>query len=173
MPFLNGFEFLKGIQKKPQIILVTSKEKYAVESYEYNINDYLLKPVSYARFLQAVNKVKKSLDDTNNRQPIGKELFVRVNSVIEKIKVDHILYIEAAVDYVEIFTSAEKFLVNTSMHKIIDKLPKDDFIRVHRSFIVRIDKINKIDGNLIEINNKLIRISKSYKDEVMRSINLI
>lgn len=173
MPVMSGLEFLKNLRKKTKIVLVTSKEEYALESYKFDVTDYLLKPVAYARFLQAVNKVKDLLNDGGVPQNLRKYLFVKINSVIEKIELKDVLFIKAAVDYVQIFTINQKFLVNTSMNSVLAKLPKDDFIRIHRSYIVRIDRINKIDGNLITINQQLIRISKSYKEAVMRKINLV
>ena len=173
MPIMSGLEFLKGLRKKTNIVLVSSEEKYALESYNFDVIDYLLKPVSYARFLQAVNKVKDIMNEKGVVKSSAKDIFVKVNSVIEKIKLADILFIEAAVDYVQIITSNGKFLVNTSMNSLLEKLPKNDFIRIHRSYIIRIDKISKIDGNLIVINDKLIRISRSYKDAVMQRINLI
>jgi len=174
MPLMTGLEFLNSIKDAPKIILVTSKKEYAVESYNYHVSDYILKPVSYTRFLQAINKVKKlKTDNKKGNNTIQKELFVKVNSVMEKVKLEDILFIEAAVDYIQLVTSNKKILVNSSMGKILNQLPSEDFIRVHRSYIVRLDKVDKMDGNLLVIKDKHVKISKSYKNTLISKLNIL
>ena len=173
MPLLNGLEFLKLLKNKPAVILVSSEQKYALESYEYGVSDYLLKPLSYAKFYAAVQKIKVQFEQNTVAIPSIKDLFVKVNSQIEKIDLATILFIEAAVDYIEIVTSTKKYLVNNSMTKIMEKLPQDQFARVHRSYIVQLNKINAIDGNTLSIGNKAIPISKTYKEELLGQINLL
>ena len=173
MPLLNGLEFLKLLKNKPAVILVSSEQKYALESYEYGVSDYLLKPLSYAKFYTAVQKIKVQFEQNTSATPSIKDLFVKVNSQIEKIDLATILFIEAAVDYIEIVTSTKKYLVNNSMTKIMEKLPQDQFARVHRSYIVQLNKIIAIDGNTLSIGNKAIPISKTYKEELLGQINLL
>jgi len=168
MPTMSGIDVLKTLKNPPKIILVTSNENYAVESYDYDIVDFLIKPVSYARFKKSIDKLQFQNDSVNDTT-----IFVKTNSVFEKISLTDILYIEASVDYVEIITAKKKYLVGTTMNKILSKLPNKYFARVHRSYIVRLDKIEKIDGNLIEIENHIIRMSKSYKEDVLSKINMI
>ncbi len=173
MPLMSGLEFLNSIRNKPNVVLITSEEKYALESYTYDVVDYLLKPVPYVRFAQAINKVVGLVKPEIDTSESINEIFVKVNSVIERIKLIDILFIEAAVDYIQVFTSDKKLLVSATMNSILKKLPKDDFIRVHRSHIIRVDKVNKIDGDFISIKDKIIRVSKSYKEDFMNRINAL
>lgn len=173
MPVMSGMEFLKNIDVVPQVILATSKEEYALEAFGYDVTDYLLKPISYSRFLKAVSKARRRFDQQKNEEPDGNEIFVKVNSVLEKIALPDILLIEAAVDYVRIRTSDNRYLVNTSLSSILNKLPQKDFIRVHRTYIVRIDKIDTIDGNTIVVGDKLIKIGRSFKKGFMQRIGPI
>lgn len=176
MPVLNGFELLNsGILQDIKVVLVTAHESFALSSYNYsNIIDFLLKPVAYPRFLQTISKGKQLLN--NDRKDTLKNtncFFIKVNSTIERIELNSILYIEAAVDYVQIYSSNGKYLLNSSLNKIIEQLPEDEFVRVHRSNIVRIDKIEKIEGNILVLNNQIIQIGKSYKEDLMKRIQLL
>ena len=173
MPVMSGMEFLRHIDVTAQIILITAKEHHALEAFDYDVTDYLLKPVSYSRFLKAVNKAKNQFNHRNYANSVGNEIFVKVNSVLEKIALTDILLIEAAVDYVFIRTSRTRYMVNTSLNSILNKLPKKDFIRVHRSYIVRIDKIVSIDGNTIVVSDQFIKIGRSYRKEFMQRISPI
>ena len=173
MPVMNGFDFLKSIKNPPKVVLISSKEKYALESYDYNVVDYLLKPVAYVNLIQAVDKVKEALNNQTNTNISQEEIFVKVNSVIEKVKLKDILYIAAAVDYVEIYTASKKLLVNTSMAKILEMLPQEKFMRVHRSHIINLGKIDQIDGNIVIVGEQSIRISKSYKEDLLNKINVL
>jgi len=173
MPVMSGMEFLKNMDIAPQVILATSNKDYALEAFGYDVTDYLLKPISYSRFLKAVNKAKYQIDQQEDVNPKGNEIFVKVNSVLEKIELPDILFIEGAVDYVYIHTSETRYLVNTSLNSILNKLPEKDFIRVHRSYIVRIDKIDSIDGDTIAVRDQLVKIGRSYKKEFMQRISPI
>ncbi|NQY68417.1 MAG: response regulator transcription factor [Flavobacteriales bacterium] len=166
MPVMSGMEFLKSFDNSAQVILFTSHEEYALEAFEYNVIDYLVKPVSYARFMKAVNKAKAGFEKGDHET--SDEIFIKVNSVFEKVRISEILWIEALADYVIINTSERKYTVLSSMKSIVSKLPTKEFMRVHRSSIIRIDKISKIDNGVIEIvGKKLITIGRSYKKEVM------
>jgi len=173
MPVMSGLEFMQSMNVSPLVILATSKAEYALEAYSYNVTDYLLKPISYSRFLKAVNKAKKLYDQQEDAKPVGSEIFVKVNSVVEKIKLPDILLIEAAVDYVNIRTSDTRYMVNTTLSSILNRLPPKDFMRIHRSYIVRIDKIDSIDGNTILVGDQLLKIGRSYRKEFMQRISPI
>lgn len=176
MPEMTGIEFIKNFKEKPQIILITSHEEYAVEAFEHDVTDYILKPVNYGRFLKAVTKAKDNFDSEENNNHSTSEdtnIFVKVNSRLIKIRTDDIMWIESMSDYVNILTPNGKYTVHSTMKGIIEKLPTDDFVRVHRSYIVKKDKISVIEDNTLVIDKKLIPIGKSYKDELMKSLNLI
>lgn len=173
MPEMNGLEFMKTLEQKPQVILVTSFEKYAVEAFEYDVTDYILKPISCARFLRTVSKAKKIFETQQPNSPNVSYIFVKSESQLVKINTKEILCIEALADYVEIYTLKNKFIVHSTMKGIEKKLPANDFMRVHRSFIIRLDKIESIDENTVIIKDKLIPIGGSYRKKLMEQINLV
>ncbi len=175
MPEMSGIDFLDTLQNPPQIIIVSSKEKYALEAFNYDVTDYLLKPVTYSRFFKAINKAnvrfKTKVDSKDD------EIFIKKNSALVRLKYEQILWIEALENYVIFNTFNEKYTIHFTMKSIEQKLPSNMFTRVHRSFIVNTRSINIIEDNSIIINtkegNKTIPIGKSYKDKLMGDINLI
>jgi len=177
MPEMSGIDLLDSLKNPPQVIIVSSKGKYAVDSYEYDVTDYLLKPVEYGRFYRAVSKAFKRFEQITAEQ-IGKdEIFIKKNATLVKLKYDDILWVEALENYVIFQTYDEKFTIHFTMKAIEQKLPSSKFTRVHRSYIVNTSCINVIEDNSViikvEDGNKSIPIGKSYKDKLMRDINLI
>ena len=177
MPEMSGIDFLDALKNLPQIIIVSAKGKYALNAFEYDVTDYLLKPVVYARFYKAIDKamsrVKKS-----NLSTIGKEeIFIKKNSSLVRLRYDDILWVEALENYVIFNTFSEKFTIHFTMKAVEQKLPSIKFARVHRSFIVNTSAIKEIDDNAIIIQtsdgNKAIPIGKSYRDKLMNDLNLI
>jgi DNA-binding LytR/AlgR family response regulator len=158
MPDMSGIEFLNTLKEvSSQIIIVSAKDKYAITAFEYDVTDYLLKPITYARFYKAVDKVFKRIDDiisikrpSDLKEDID-EIFIKKNSTLVRLKYDDILYIEALENYVIVNTYTEKFTIHFTMKSIEDKLPVKKFKRVHRSFIVNINRIKGIEDNSIII----------------------
>ncbi|MBX2842874.1 MAG: LytTR family DNA-binding domain-containing protein [Flammeovirgaceae bacterium] len=175
MPEMTGLEFIKTLSAPPQIILTTSKEKYALEAFEYEVTDYLLKPIeNYARFLKAVQRVQKNIEEKNaNSTEEGDSLFVKVESLLENIKFVDIDFIEAAGDYVKIHTSKRMLLVYTTLRAVEKKLPESQFMRIHRSFIIRLDRIENIDISNLQIGRRIIPISNTYKGSLMERIKTL
>jgi DNA-binding LytR/AlgR family response regulator len=177
LPEMSGIDFLKSIPLIPQVIICSSEEKYALESYEYDVVDYLHKPVKYGRFLKSIGKVRERTEKKENQLKQSTEIFIKNNSSLIRLKYEDILCIEALENYIVINTFKDKFTIHFTMKSIIDKMPPDIFIRVHRSFIVNINKIEEIEDNMIiiktETGNKLIPIGKSYRNKLMEDINLI
>jgi len=177
MPEMSGIEFLKALNVIPQVIIYSSQEKYALESYEYDVTDYLLKPVQYGRFIKAVNRVRERFDKKENPVKQSTEIFIKNNSSLVRVKFDDILWIEALENYVVLNTFKEKYTIHFTMKSIADKMPADRFMRIHRSFIVNFSKIKVIEDNSVviktETGNKVIPIGKSYRDKLMDDINLI
>lgn len=180
MPEMSGIEFLKSIQSAPQVVIISAKETYALEAFEYDVTDYLLKPVSYSRFFKAVSKAKKReavKETTTSFSEISDEIFIKKNSVLIRLKYNEILFVEALENYVIVTTYSEKFTIHFTMKSILNRLPNKKFKRVHRSYIVNINTIKGIEDNsiIIEIEEgkKLIPIGKSYKEKLMNDINLI
>lgn len=177
MPEMSGIEFLKALNVIPQVIIYSSQEKYALESYEYDVTDYLLKPVQYGRFIKAVNRALERFDKKENPVKQSTEIFIKNNSSLVRVKFDDILWIEALENYVVLNTFKEKYTIHFTMKSIADKMPADRFMRIHRSFIVNFSKIKVIEDNSVviktETGNKVIPIGKSYRDKLMDDINLI
>lgn len=172
MPDLTGLELLKSLTNKPAIIIISSNPKYAVDAFEYSVTDFLLKPVKdYVRFLTAVNKVKfkERADDKRAEE----ELFVKVDSLLMKLNFDDIVWVEASGDYIKIQTIDKVQVVYSTLKKMEEKLPQHKFVRVHRSFLVNISKITNIDSSNLEINKKIIPISGTYKDDLLKRISVL
>lgn len=176
LPVMTGLEFINTLNKKPYVILITAKEEYAVESYEYEVVDYLLKPISYARFLKAVTKVKEMAEQkpqSNDAHSSSSFLFVKDGSRLQKVVLHEILFVEAEGDYVAIHKSSGTLTVYSTMKHIESKLPESDFARVHRSYIVRIDKIADITDNNLIVGKKIIPIGASYKQALIKRLNVL
>lgn len=173
MPDMTGLELIKSLDRKPQIILITSKKDYAIEAFEYQVADYLLKPISYSRFLKAANKAREFFEVKQKGASAPKQLYIKEDSVLVNVPLNDIVWIEALGDYVTIHLTDKKHTVLTTMKAMDSKLPPEEFMRVHRSFIVRIDKINNLDGNMLVVGKKLIPIGKSYRKALMDRLNIV
>lgn len=179
MPELSGMDFIKALNGKARVILTTAYSEFALESYELDVVDYLLKPVRLPRFLQAVQKVVKEIENQNEEKHTldGSEddyIFVKTESKgkLLKINLGEIDYIEGMKNYVAIYCAGKKTLVYTSMKDLEEKLPKKQFLRVHKSFIISIAKITGIEGNLLRLRSVTaeIIIGESYKTDLMEII---
>ncbi len=173
MPEMSGLELIKTLDIKPQIILVTAHEKYAVEAFDVDVTDFIIKPIAYSRFLKAVTKARKEYNVRQIAPANMNNIFVKIESRIIKINTKDIIYIEALADYIMIITTADKYIVHSTMKGIENKLPAKDFVRIHRSYIVRLDKIESIDENMLIINKKLLPIGGSFRKNLMEQINLV
>ncbi len=177
MPGMSGVEFLESLDNLPQIIIVSAKEKYAIQAIQHDVTDYLLKPIIYSRFLKAINKVNKKLSEESQKDN-SKGIFIKSSAAsFIRLFYEDVLYVEAMENYVVIITTNQRYTIHFTMKSILSKLPSDRFIRVHRSYIVNKDKIVKITDNIIKIKMKdemkSIPISKGYKDDFMNTINIV
>jgi DNA-binding LytR/AlgR family response regulator len=173
MPEMTGIELVKSLTHKPEIVLVTSKENYAVEAFEYDVADYIVKPATYERFLKAYDRVKARLTSDEDNTVNTDAVFVKVDSQLVKVRTTDILWVEAFGDYVNIFTETDKFIVHSTMKGMENKLPSDAFLRVHRSYIVRLEKIKAIEETVIIIGKKLIPIGDSYRSTLMKRLTML
>ncbi|HLO52986.1 MAG TPA: LytTR family DNA-binding domain-containing protein [Saprospiraceae bacterium] len=181
MPQLSGIDFLKTLSNPPCVIFTTAYPDYAVEGFELNAVDYLLKPISLERFLKAVNKVSeklsaKHIDHENEAHEVADDFFfVKADKKLVKVNYDEILYIEGLKDYVIIRQESGRVITLQTMKSLEDRLPVSKFKRVHRSFIVNIKKITAILGNMVELMEagkiKQLPIGKNYRDELLDLIN--
>lgn len=178
MPEMNGLEFINTLDSPPMIIIVSGQEKYAIESYEYDVIDYLLKPVSLQRFFKAINKAQSLYQDKESVSKFPDEIFIKKkNSTLVRIKYEDILWVEALENYVTINTYKDKFTIHYTMKAIENKMPMTKFKRVHRSYIVNVSQIDYIEENNVvmrtESGAKMIPIGKSYRDILMDHLNTI
>ncbi len=172
MPELSGIDFLKSLTQKPFTVFTTAYESYALEGYSLDVVDYLLKPIGFERFLQAVNKVVERMAQ---RQPMPAPTlpakdFVLVKSEhkIHRLPLDEILYIQSMREYVAFYTPAGRILSLGSLKSLEEELPADRFMRVHKSYIVALDKVNSLEGNMLHVGKEPLPIGASYKEEVLR-----
>ena len=174
MPKMDAISMLKALSPLPQVILVTSHDEYAVESYEYDVTDFVKKPISTARFLKAVEKANKRFKtDASLFTTKGETIFIKSDSKLVQINTHKIFWIEALGNYMRVITEDGKYTILSTMKDVANKLPSDEFVRVHRSFIVRLDKIESIEDNYIVINNNQINIGKAYKEGLSGKLNLL
>ena len=168
MPKLKGFEFLKILPNPPKVIVTTAYKEHALEGFELNVSDYLLKPFSFERFLKAVNNaistpVKTQVQTSVETENKSKSIFIRSNKKHTQVVIDTIQYIEASGNYTKIITTTETITIREKVSYVLELLPKEEFLQVHKSFAVAIKHINSIEGNRILIADQIIPIGKMYK----------
>ena len=180
MPELNGLQFLKILQQRVMVIITTAYSEYALDGYEHHVVDYLLKPIMPDRFIMAVEKAQQRNDTANpvvNKEQIndrnGRPAFIFIKTDHRTVKLDlaDIYYLEGARDYVVIHTQSDQILTAQSMKSLEELLPPEQFIRVHKSYIIALSKINYIERNRIAIKDQLIPVSNSYKGSLLNIIN--
>jgi two-component system, LytTR family, response regulator len=167
LPELKGFDFLRALVEKPAVIVTTAYHQYAVEGFELNVTDYLMKPISFPRFVSAINKAIKSAGSDSTKGDLNinneKSIFLTVNRKKARIILDDILYVESKREYVQIVTRHTEFTSKISTQEIESLLPASKFKRIHRSFIVAIDKIDAYTREEVEIKGKTIPIGRSFR----------
>ena len=174
MPQISGFEFLKSLTKQPKIIIVTAYRNYALKGYEYDITDYLLKPVSFDRFYKAMTKYFKQSKDTeikvfedndSSGQPF---IYFNEDKTIHKIYLNDILYLESFREYIKVHTDAKSIMTKLPISKIEEKLKDRDFIRIHKSYVISVKKVSSFNSRIINIGKSELPIGRTYKDAVMK-----
>lgn len=170
MPELTGLELLKSLKNPPQTIIITGKKDYAVDAFDHDVVDYLVKPVNdYPRFLKAVTKAKENASPASENV-VGDSIYVREDSLLVSVPVKEILYFEAFGDYVKIGTPEKVHVIHSTLTKIEGRLTRD-FLRVHRSFIVRLDQIKNIDQSNLQVGEKIIPVSQSMRPKLIGKID--
>ncbi len=180
MPQITGIEFLKTLKHPPKVIITTAYREYALDGFELDVVDYLLKPITFERFLKAINKYylvipsDSSVISSGNQGIASEEAFIYVkeSKKVVKVLLNEILYIEGLSEYIQIYTEKRKIVTKTSMTYMMEKLPSDDFMRIHKSFIVSLRKIEAFTASSIEVPGKELPIGRSYKNAVLGSLNL-
>jgi DNA-binding LytR/AlgR family response regulator len=183
MPDISGLDFLRSLEKKPYVILTTAYEEYALEGFELEVTDYLLKPFSFDRFLKAVNKVSNDMQEkqtqpksNNNKTETDFKdnyLIIRADRKFYKINYEDLIYVEGQKAYVTFHSeNKKKITALASLKELEEKLPSDQFIRIHKSYIVSIKKIDALEGNQIELMGEKLPIGKNYRKEVAKVFGL-
>lgn len=179
MPDLNGLSFISMLNPKPMIILTTAYDQYALKAFDLEVRDYLLKPIPFERFYKAVLRLQqesKILDQAEQKEPQlppkndPEYIFLKVGYKIQKVQINEILFVEGMKDYIQIQTSREKIMTLLSFAKLSELLPEQQFIRVHRSFMVAMNKIDHIEKNRISIGDHHIPISDTYADAFFKKL---
>jgi DNA-binding LytR/AlgR family response regulator len=171
MKELTGIQFLESIHIKSKVIITTAYEQFALKGFDLQVCDYLLKPISFERFVQAVNKVTEEINRTKKSNT--NKIFVKTEYRLESVDISEILYIEGMGDYRKIVLDNKRIMTLQSFNELHDLLPQDLFCRVHNSFIVSLDKIEKIERNRIYIKEKIIPVSNLYNKQFYNKINFI
>jgi len=176
MEGFTGLQLIKTLQHKPKIILTTAYDQYAIEAFELNVSDYLLKPFSFERFMKSIDKIYDSYigiknSDINEPQYKRDYFFVKTEFRMQRVDFKDILFVEGMSEYLRINTTKEKIMTLQNFKSIEDSLPAENFVRVHKSFLVAIDKIDSVEKNRIKIGEKFIPISNTYKDAFYMILN--
>lgn len=170
MPHITGVEFLRALRNPPKVIFTTAFEHYAIQGFELDVMDYLLKPISYERFLKAAWKAKDYFaikEQPGNSVPY---LFVKANGKLEKITFADILFIEGMENYVAIHLENKKIITHTTIKSLLEKLPAKQFVQTHKSYLVAVDKVDSIEGNTLHVQKHQVPVSKYLREEVLGQI---
>jgi two-component system LytT family response regulator len=176
MPEMTGLELTRNLgEKKPIIVFTTSKKEYAVDAFELNVADYLVKPVTLPRFLLAMEKVREIFNSNKVGVSIDEKefVFIRDNGILKRLMIEDIHFLEAMGDYVKVFTQQKFHAIHTTLRNVEEKLPPNKFLRVHRSYIVALNKIEKIEEGVIVINNKPVPVSDGYRSSLNKRLNIL
>jgi DNA-binding LytR/AlgR family response regulator len=182
MPGATGFELLDRLTYSPRIILTTSKTEYAFDAFQYNVTDYLKKPFTYKRFLEAVQKIQTARQAEPGPNPAPQTaaaqtdigfLFIKAEDKLVKLVKDDIFFIESMRDYVKFVTASKSYITYSTLKNLEEKLNGDEFLKVHRSYIVNINKIDDIRGNTIYLQGNQIPIGKGHKEELVKRLNIL
>ena len=171
MPHITGIEFIRALPKPPKVIFTTAFEQYALQGFELDVIDYLLKPIPYERFLKAAWKARDYFalreEKSNNNVPY---MFAKSNGKLEKINFDEILFVEGMENYAAIYLENKKLIIHTTIKALLEKLPDGQFVQTHKSYIAAINKVDTIEGNILHIQKHQVPVSKYLRDVVLPQI---
>lgn len=179
MPQITGIEFLKTLKHPPKVIITTAYREYALEGFDLDVVDYLLKPITFERFLKSVNKFYQMNQDDiqmvavapNEKMAEENFIYIKENKKVVKVYLSEIRYIEGLSEYVQVYTDKKKIITKTSLSQMEEKLPAEGFLRIHKSYIVATGKIEAFTANTIEIQGKELPIGRSFKNAVLNALN--
>lgn len=173
MPGATGFELLDRLAYSPKVILTTSKTEYAYNAFEYNVSDFLKKPFTYQRFLEAVQKIIAPTKESNVNSTATDHIFIKTDGKLIRLNNSDILFIESMGDYVKFVSTDKKYVTHNTIKNLEEKVNKQCFLKTHRSYIINVDKIDDIRENLLFIKGNEIPISKAHRSDVLKRLNII
>ncbi|HWK08057.1 MAG TPA: LytTR family DNA-binding domain-containing protein [Puia sp.] len=176
MPGMTGLELTKNIgDRRPVIVFITSKKEYAADAFDLNVVDYIIKPVTGPRFLQAIDKVREVLESNKEEVNVGEDefIFIRDSNIVRRLKLSAILYAEAMGDYVKLYTPEKFYAIHTTLKAVEERLPASRFLRVHRSYLVAVDKIDTLDGGALVISGKPLPVADAYRSALNKRMNIL
>lgn len=169
MPHLSGLELLYSLPQKPTVIITSAKKEYAVDGFELDVLDYMVKPVTFHRFMKSINKFNQAFTNTQHAKNIASDwIFVNENKKMVKIQMADILYVESLKDYIKIHTTKRHVTTKEQISAFADKLPESMFLRIHRSYLIAINHIDSFNSSMVEINNLELPIGRIYKNNCMQ-----
>ena len=173
LPDISGLDFIKTLSKPPKIIITTAYSNFAAESFEYwTIHDYLVKPISFERFLKSINKVEQTSKTIEKEEKVSEDIInLKIDKTLHRLSINDILYVESDRNYVSIVTKKGKFTYIDSLKNWGQKLPNTHFAQIHKSYLVKLNAIDKISGNIIFINDSKIPIGRKYKQELLSKLS--
>lgn len=169
MPYLSGLDLLATLSNPPKVIVTSAYERYALKGYELDVTDYLLKPISFERFLKAVNKVHDLL--SRESLPVQEDfLFIKSDKQMRKVFLKDILFAEALENYLTIYTTAGKILTHSTLKRLGESLPDGVFLQTHKSYIVNVDRIDRVEGNMLRIGTSQVPVARNYREDVFKRV---
>lgn len=174
MPMMTGFELISLIENKTKVVITTAFREFAAESYDLEVLDYLVKPIPLPRFIKCINKITFEFNLKNNIKTdalrMDPHIFIKVDKKMMKVNIDEILFVEGMKEYIKIVTVDKTYIIHRSLTSLSEELPFDQFIRIHKSFTIAINKVKSIEGNRIQIHSYIIPIGRNYSKEVKSRI---
>jgi DNA-binding LytR/AlgR family response regulator len=176
MPGMSGLQLTQNLgDKRPIIIFITSKKEYAADAFDLNVADYIIKPVTTPRFIRAIDKAREILASNSEEINVKEDefIFIRDSNVVRRLKLDGILYAEAMGDYVKLYTPERFYAIHSTLKVVEDRLPSSRFLRVHRSYLVAVDKIDTLDGGALIVGSKPLPVADAYRAALNKRMNIM
>ncbi len=170
MPHITGLDYLASLKNPPLVVITSAYEKYALKGYELQVLDYLLKPISFERFMKAVQKASDFLALASKGTPAPDYFFIRTGQKIERIALGDLIFVESMQNYVKVHTTSDTFITHLTLKKMAELLPADRFIQTHKSFILAADKVKSIEGNEVQTERGVVPISKLWREQVLEKL---
>ncbi|MBD3661248.1 MAG: response regulator transcription factor, partial [Arenibacter algicola] len=171
MPIINGFDLLESLENPPQVILITGKPDYALKAFDYDVTDYLYKPISSARFEASIKRAVVRHEQSQNVNPEEEYIFVKSNLKKRKVVLNDIKWVEALGDYIKVVTNEGNIVILSTMKSFEKQLPEDKFLRIHKSYIVNLEKVEKFNSKNLEVEGRKVTLSRTTTNELIEALS--